>query len=154
FPHHEMSALHARAALRGPGDTDGPAFARVYVHAGMVRLGGEKMSKSLGNLVFVSRLLRDGADPMAVRLAILAHHYRHDWDWTADALTAAATRLARWREAVAGGGGPGAPPAGPGGEGGGGRGRAERPAGARRAGRGPRAHGRRPRRPGRPGRGG
>ena len=82
FPHHEMSALHARAALRGAGDSVGPAFARVYAHAGMVRLQGEKMSKSLGNLVFVSRLLRDGADPMAVRLAILGHHYRQDWDWT------------------------------------------------------------------------
>ena len=57
FPHHEMSASHARVAL-GPG-----AFARCYVHAGMVRLDGEKMSKSLGNLVFVSRLLAGGADP-------------------------------------------------------------------------------------------
>ena len=94
FPHHEMSASHARVALE-PG-----AFARHYVHAGMVRLDGEKMSKSLGNLVFVSRLLADGHDPMTVRLAILAHHYRHDWDWTAAGLSAAAVRLARWREAV------------------------------------------------------
>ncbi len=94
FPHHEMSASHARVAL-GPG-----AFARCYVHAGMVRLDGEKMSKSLGNLVFVSRLLAGGADPMAVRLAVLAHHYRGDWDWTSDGLAAAAARLARWREAV------------------------------------------------------
>jgi L-cysteine:1D-myo-inositol 2-amino-2-deoxy-alpha-D-glucopyranoside ligase len=101
FPHHEMSALHARAALLGAGDTEGPAFARVYVHAGMVRLGGEKMSKSLGNLVFVSRLLHDGADPMAVRLAILAHHYRQDWDWTEEGLAAAQARLDRWRAAVA-----------------------------------------------------
>ncbi len=95
FPHHEMSASHARVAL-GPA-----AFARSYAHAGMVRLGGEKMSKSLGNLVFVSRLLEEGADPMAVRLAVLAHHYRPDWDWTADGLAAATIRLARWREAVA-----------------------------------------------------
>jgi L-cysteine:1D-myo-inositol 2-amino-2-deoxy-alpha-D-glucopyranoside ligase len=58
------------------------------------------MSKSLGNLVFVSRLLADGHDPMAVRLAILAHHYRHDWDWTDAGLAAATDRLARWREAV------------------------------------------------------
>ncbi len=94
FPHHEMSASHARVALE-PG-----AFARHYVHAGMVRLDGEKMSKSLGNLVFVSRLLAGGHDPMTVRLAILAHHYRHDWDWTAAGLSAAAVRLARWREAV------------------------------------------------------
>jgi L-cysteine:1D-myo-inositol 2-amino-2-deoxy-alpha-D-glucopyranoside ligase len=95
FPHHEMSASHARVAL-GPA-----AFARSYAHAGMVRLGGEKMSKSLGNLVFVSRLLGAGADPMAVRLAVLAHHYRQDWDWTADGLAAATIRLARWREAAA-----------------------------------------------------
>ncbi|HEX3387947.1 MAG TPA: cysteine--1-D-myo-inosityl 2-amino-2-deoxy-alpha-D-glucopyranoside ligase [Streptosporangiaceae bacterium] len=94
FPHHEMSASHARVALE-PG-----AFARHYVHAGMVRLDGEKMSKSLGNLVFVSRLLADGHDPMAVRLAILAHHYRRDWDWTDAGLSAAADRLARWRDAV------------------------------------------------------
>jgi L-cysteine:1D-myo-inositol 2-amino-2-deoxy-alpha-D-glucopyranoside ligase len=94
FPHHEMSASHARVAL------EPDAFARHYVHAGMVRLDGEKMSKSLGNLVFVSRLLADGHDPMAVRLAILAHHYRHDWDWTDAGLAAATDRLARWREAV------------------------------------------------------
>src|ERR1700722_117873 len=94
FPHHEMSASHARVALE-PG-----AFARHYAHAGMVRLDGEKMSKSLGNLVFVSRLLADGHDPMAVRLAILAHHYRRDWDWTDAGLAAATDRLARWREAV------------------------------------------------------
>jgi L-cysteine:1D-myo-inositol 2-amino-2-deoxy-alpha-D-glucopyranoside ligase len=98
FPHHEMSASHARVAL------DPDAFARHYVHAGMVRLDGEKMSKSLGNLVFVSRLLADGHDPMAVRLAILAHRYRHDWDWTDAGLSAAADRLARWRDAVQVGG--------------------------------------------------
>ena len=103
FPHHEMSASHARVAL------ESDAFARHYVHAGMVRLDGEKMSKSLGNLVFVSRLLADGHDPMAIRLAILAHHYRRDWDWTDAGLSAAADRLARWREAiqVAGAAGPG-----------------------------------------------
>ena len=93
FPHHEMSASHARVALgdglhaRGEGGVR--AFARHYVHAGMVRLDGEKMSKSLGNLVFVSSLLAIGTDPMAIRLAILAHHYRDDWDWTAAGLAAA-----------------------------------------------------------------
>jgi L-cysteine:1D-myo-inositol 2-amino-2-deoxy-alpha-D-glucopyranoside ligase len=105
FPHHEMSASHARVAL-GDGSQarrDGGgvrAFARRYVHAGMVRLDGEKMSKSLGNLVFVSSLLADGTDPMAIRLAIMANHYSHDWDWTAAGLAAAAGRLARWRAAV------------------------------------------------------
>ncbi len=98
FPHHELSASHARVALGGRGD---PVFARHYAHAGMVRLGGEKMSKSLGNLVFVSRLREAGTDPMAIRLAILAHHYRADWDWTDAGLAAAEARLARWRAAVA-----------------------------------------------------
>jgi L-cysteine:1D-myo-inositol 2-amino-2-deoxy-alpha-D-glucopyranoside ligase len=97
FPHHEMSAAHARVALPGEGE----AFARRYAHAGMVRLDGEKMSKSRGNLVFVSRLLAAGHDPMAIRLAILAHHYRHDWDWSDAGLDAATERLARWRAAVA-----------------------------------------------------
>ncbi len=105
FPHHEMSASHARVAI-GEGaharrDGGGVrAFARHYLHAGMVRLDGEKMSKSLGNLVFVSSLLADGTDPMAIRLAILAHRYRDDWDWTAAGLAPAAERLARWRAAV------------------------------------------------------
>jgi L-cysteine:1D-myo-inositol 2-amino-2-deoxy-alpha-D-glucopyranoside ligase len=102
FPHHEMSASHARVALaesRTPADSH--IFARRYAHAGMVRYDGEKMSKSLGNLVFVSGLLAAGTDPMAIRLAVLAHHYRHDWDWTDDGLAAAVERLARWRAAVA-----------------------------------------------------
>jgi L-cysteine:1D-myo-inositol 2-amino-2-deoxy-alpha-D-glucopyranoside ligase len=67
----------------------------------MVRLDGEKMSKSLGNLVFVSSLLAEGTDPMAIRLAILAHHYAHDWDWTVAGLAVATGQLARWRAAVA-----------------------------------------------------
>jgi L-cysteine:1D-myo-inositol 2-amino-2-deoxy-alpha-D-glucopyranoside ligase len=99
FPHHEMSASHARVALGAAGA--GEAFARRYAHAGMVRLNGEKMSKSLGNLVLVSKLRAAGVDPMAIRLAILAKHYRRDWDWTDDGLAAAADRLARWRAAVA-----------------------------------------------------
>jgi L-cysteine:1D-myo-inositol 2-amino-2-deoxy-alpha-D-glucopyranoside ligase len=95
FPHHECSASHARVAF-----ADGEAFARCYAHAGMVRLDGEKMSKSLGNLVFVSRLVTDGVDPMAIRLAIMSHHYRGDWDWTAAGLAAAQDRLAHWRAAL------------------------------------------------------
>jgi L-cysteine:1D-myo-inositol 2-amino-2-deoxy-alpha-D-glucopyranoside ligase len=97
FPHHEMSAAHARVALDGAGEQP---FARRYAHAGMVRLEGEKMSKSRGNLVFVSRLLAAGHDPMAVRLAIISHRYRSDWDWNAGSLSAAEQRLARWRAAV------------------------------------------------------
>jgi L-cysteine:1D-myo-inositol 2-amino-2-deoxy-alpha-D-glucopyranoside ligase len=98
FPHHELSASHARVALAGQG---AEVFARGYAHSGMVRLTGTKMSKSLGNLVFVSQLREAGTDPMAIRLAILAHHYREDWDWTSDGLDAAARRLDRWRAAVA-----------------------------------------------------
>ena len=94
FPHHEMSAAHAHALHPG-----GP-FARAYVHAGMVGLRGEKMSKSKGNLVFVSTLREHGVAPTAIRLAILAHHYRQDWEWTEAGLAAAVTRLDRWREAV------------------------------------------------------
>jgi L-cysteine:1D-myo-inositol 2-amino-2-deoxy-alpha-D-glucopyranoside ligase len=97
FPHHEMSASHARVAL-APAEG---AFARVYVHAGMVSYHGQKMSKSLGNLVFVSRLVADGVDPMAIRMALLAHHYRSDWEWTDAVLGDAEARLARWRAALA-----------------------------------------------------
>ena len=74
FPHHEMSAAQARAM-------NGKKFATNYVHAGMIGLDGEKMSKSKGNLVFVSQLLRDGVDPMAIRIALMSHHYREDHIW-------------------------------------------------------------------------
>ncbi|RKT86767.1 L-cysteine:1D-myo-inositol 2-amino-2-deoxy-alpha-D-glucopyranoside ligase [Saccharopolyspora antimicrobica] len=95
FPHHEFSAAHAESL------TGEFPFAKHYVHAGMIGLDGEKMSKSKGNLVFVSRLRGDRVDPMAIRLALLDGHYRTDRSWTADALTAGAARLARWRQAVA-----------------------------------------------------
>lgn len=94
FPHHEMSASHGHVV------SGSPPFARAYVHAGMVGLGGEKMSKSRGNLVLVSALRKDGVDPGAVRLALLAHHYRDDWSWTGEDLTRAEARLAQWRAAV------------------------------------------------------
>ena len=80
--------------------TGGP-FARSYVHAGMVGYDGAKMSKSRGNLVFVSKLLGAGVDPMVIRLALLAHHYRSDWEYTQADLDAAAARLATWRTATA-----------------------------------------------------
>jgi L-cysteine:1D-myo-inositol 2-amino-2-deoxy-alpha-D-glucopyranoside ligase len=72
----------------------------------MVAYQGAKMSKSLGNLVFVSRLRESGTDPMAIRLALHAHHYRSDWEWTDAELAEAAQRLARWRAAVAVAGAP------------------------------------------------
>ncbi|OZM72982.1 cysteine--1-D-myo-inosityl 2-amino-2-deoxy-alpha-D-glucopyranoside ligase [Amycolatopsis antarctica] len=95
FPHHEYSAAHAEA-LAGA-----ERFARHYVHAGMIGLDGEKMSKSKGNLVFVSRLRADGVDSAGVRLALFAGHYRGDRAWTDTLLDEAGARLARWREAVA-----------------------------------------------------
>ncbi|WP_182542932.1 cysteine--1-D-myo-inosityl 2-amino-2-deoxy-alpha-D-glucopyranoside ligase [Halosaccharopolyspora lacisalsi] len=95
FPHHEFSAAHAEAL------TGEHPFARHYSHAGMVGLDGQKMSKSQGNLVFVSRMRGDRVDPMALRLALLDGHYRSDRSWTADLLTGGAARLARWRQAVA-----------------------------------------------------
>lgn len=66
----------------------------------MVALDGEKMSKSKGNLVFVSQLRRDGVDPAAIRLALLANHYRADWEYTEEVLDEAKARLGRWRAAV------------------------------------------------------
>jgi L-cysteine:1D-myo-inositol 2-amino-2-deoxy-alpha-D-glucopyranoside ligase len=95
FPHHEFSAAHAEAL------TGEHPVARHYIHTGMIALDGEKMSKSKGNLVFVSRLRADGVDPMALRLALLSEYYRTDRSWTGALLDAAVIRLARWREAVA-----------------------------------------------------
>lgn len=94
FPHHEFSAAEAQVA------TGEAPFASAYVHAGMVGLHGAKMSKSKGNLVLVSTLRRAGVDPMAIRLALLAHHYRSNWEWTDGDLAAAVERLERWRAAV------------------------------------------------------
>jgi L-cysteine:1D-myo-inositol 2-amino-2-deoxy-alpha-D-glucopyranoside ligase len=95
FPHHEHSAAHAEAL------TGTAPFARHYVHAGMIGLDGEKMSKSRGNLVLVSKLRAAGVDPMAIRLALLDGHYRADREWTGGRLPAAEARLARWRAAAA-----------------------------------------------------
>jgi L-cysteine:1D-myo-inositol 2-amino-2-deoxy-alpha-D-glucopyranoside ligase len=100
YPHHECSAAHAEVL------TGSRPFAAHYVHAGMIGLAGEKMSKSKGNLVFVSRLRGDRVDPMAVRLGLLTGHYRADRDWTDDVLKAGQERLSRWRTAAAAGAGP------------------------------------------------
>jgi len=93
FPHHEIGAAQGHT-LTGQWP-----YARHYVHSGLVAYQGEKMSKSLGNLVFVSDV-RATHDPMAVRLAIIAHHYRDDWEWTDTDLTVAEERLSSWRRAV------------------------------------------------------
>ncbi len=94
FPHHEMCAAEGTVATGKP-------FAEAYVHSGMVALDGQKMSKSLGNLELVSRLRAQGVDPMAIRLALLAHHYRENWEWEASQVDAAVERLALWRSAAA-----------------------------------------------------
>ncbi|MCF8587918.1 cysteine--1-D-myo-inosityl 2-amino-2-deoxy-alpha-D-glucopyranoside ligase [Gordonia liuliyuniae] len=94
FPHHEFSAAHAEAA------TGERRFARTYVHTGMIGLDGEKMSKSLGNLVKVSVLRANGVDASAVRLGLLSGHYRQDRMWTDQVLSDGERRLATWRRAA------------------------------------------------------
>jgi L-cysteine:1D-myo-inositol 2-amino-2-deoxy-alpha-D-glucopyranoside ligase len=71
------------------------------MHVAMVRKDGEKMSKSLGNLVFVDRL-RETWDPRAIRLAVLSHAYRVEWDWNDGLMPDATARLALWSGAVGG----------------------------------------------------
>jgi L-cysteine:1D-myo-inositol 2-amino-2-deoxy-alpha-D-glucopyranoside ligase len=95
FPHHEYSSAHAEAL------TGEHPFARHYVHAGMIGLDGEKMSKSRGNLVFVSKLRAEHVDPNAIRLALFAGHYRSDRPWSDALLSEALERLDRWRTATA-----------------------------------------------------
>ena len=97
FPHHECETAQSESATGVP-------FVRLWLHVGLVRLDGTKMSKSLGNLVFVGELCKEW-DPAAVRLALLDHHYRRDWDWrTAEDMPAAAARLALWSSAPEGDG--------------------------------------------------
>ena len=94
FPHHEFSAAHAEAAL------DSDRMADHYVHTGMIALDGVKMSKSLGNLVFVSKLTAAGYEPSAIRLGVYAGHYRQDRDWSDMVLAQAEQRLETWRKAI------------------------------------------------------
>ena len=96
FPHHEFSAAHAEATY----DVD--RMAGHYVHTGMIALDGVKMSKSLGNLVFVHKLSEEGHDPAAIRLAVFSGHYREDRDFSYDILHEAEARLSRWREVLSG----------------------------------------------------
>ncbi len=94
FPHHECETAQSEAAT-------GTSFVRHWLHVGLVGLDGTKMSKSLGNLVFVGDLLKEW-EPAAVRLALLSHHYRPDWEWSNDDLVRAAARLDAWRAVDAG----------------------------------------------------
>lgn len=99
FPHHEYTAAHATAL-------SGTPLAHAYCHAGLVSYQGHKMSKSRGNLVFVSKLLNGThcsappADPSAIRLGLLAHHYRSEWEWHDGDLEIATRRLEAWREGL------------------------------------------------------
>lgn len=93
FPHHEMGSAQAECI-------SGKEFARAYVHTGMIGLDGEKMSKSRGNLVFVSDLRRKH-DPNAIRLALLMGHYRSNRDWSNDLLSQAENKLSFWRITLA-----------------------------------------------------
>jgi L-cysteine:1D-myo-inositol 2-amino-2-deoxy-alpha-D-glucopyranoside ligase len=94
FPHHEMCAAQARVMT-------GKELASTYVHAGMIGLDGEKMSKSKGNLVFVSRLIAEGVNPMVIRWALMSDHYRSDRMWSDDALQGAQESIDQLTAALA-----------------------------------------------------
>lgn len=98
FPHHECSRAQSEAA-------NGVTFANHWMHTGMVAYQGTKMSKSLGNLVFVSELSKIH-DPRAIRLALMAHHYRADWEWFDDDIATGARLLDRLHHAARAAGGP------------------------------------------------
>ncbi|MCY3635339.1 MAG: cysteine--tRNA ligase [bacterium] len=94
YPHHECEAAQSEVVT-------GQQFVRHWMHQAMVRMDGAKMSKSLGNLVFVSDLLKE-YDPRAIRLAIVAHHYRDSWEWDDAVMPTAAERLEAWQAAASG----------------------------------------------------
>jgi L-cysteine:1D-myo-inositol 2-amino-2-deoxy-alpha-D-glucopyranoside ligase len=102
FPHHDCERAQSEAATGEP-------FVRHWMHGGMVAYEGTKMSKSLGNLVFVSELSKR-ADPRAIRLALMGHHYRSDWEWFDDDIDASCELLDRLVAAAAADGGPGPAP--------------------------------------------
>jgi L-cysteine:1D-myo-inositol 2-amino-2-deoxy-alpha-D-glucopyranoside ligase len=88
FPHHECEAAQSESVTGRP-------FVRYWVHVGLVGLDGAKMSKSLGNLIFVADLL-ERVPAAAVRLALLGHHYRGDWTWTDADLVEGSRRAAEY----------------------------------------------------------
>jgi L-cysteine:1D-myo-inositol 2-amino-2-deoxy-alpha-D-glucopyranoside ligase len=93
FPHHFMSAQIVNAAY-------GRDFAKYFVHAAMIGLDGEKMSKSKGNLVFVSKLLEAKVDPMAIRWALLKGHYQEDRAWSNELLKTAELEINQIRRSL------------------------------------------------------
>jgi L-cysteine:1D-myo-inositol 2-amino-2-deoxy-alpha-D-glucopyranoside ligase len=94
FPHHESETAQSESVT-------GAHFVRHWMHVGLVGLDGTKMSKSLGNLVFVSELVQR-AEPTALRVALLDQHYRADWEWRDELLSRAQSRLATWRTTLTG----------------------------------------------------
>ena len=96
YPHHECERAQTEGATGEP-------FVRHWLHQAMVLCGGAKMAKSTGNLVFVGDLF-EHAEPAAVRLLLLGHHYRHRWEWAPAELAAASDRLLRWRRVGPGAG--------------------------------------------------
>ena len=97
FPHHECERAQSEAATGVP-------FVRHWMHVAMVSMDGHKMSKSRGNLVFVDALRKEW-DPRVIRLGIIAHHYRREWEWNTGIMPAAQRRFEAWRQATTGGNG-------------------------------------------------
>jgi L-cysteine:1D-myo-inositol 2-amino-2-deoxy-alpha-D-glucopyranoside ligase len=92
FPHHECERAQSEAATGSP-------FVKHWMHVAMVFMDGAKMSKSLGNLVFVDALRKEW-DPRAIRMAIIQHHYRFEWEWTNDQMPVALKRLNTWVDSL------------------------------------------------------
>ncbi|MCU1393045.1 MAG: mshC [Ilumatobacteraceae bacterium] len=102
FTHHECERAQSEAATGEP-------FVKHWLHGPMVYMDGKKMSKSLGNLVFIDKL-RETYDPRAIRLAIIEHHYRENWSWDDQLMPRSVARLERWQAAAGGPRTPGAEP--------------------------------------------
>jgi L-cysteine:1D-myo-inositol 2-amino-2-deoxy-alpha-D-glucopyranoside ligase len=94
FPHHECERAQSEAATGEP-------FVKHWMHTALIAKDGQKMSKSVGNLVFVDKL-RTEWDPMAIRLGLIEHHYRTEWEWDDDLMPSNAERLRRWRDSADG----------------------------------------------------
>ena len=95
FPHHEMSASQVRILTGKP-------FAKAYVHAALIGLDGAKMSKSKGNLVFVSQLIKDGVNPMSIRWALLKRPFNQEYIWQRTETISADNELNNLRKKIYG----------------------------------------------------